>query len=84
VKPLDTKAVLEAARESRDIVIADEATVAGALGGAVAETVSLNHPIKIKILGVPEFAPTCSASFLLDHHGMSLGGIAEAVRSLIS
>ena len=70
VKPLDTEAVLQAARETRGIVTAEEATVAGALGG-VAETVVQNHPVKIKILGVPEFAPTGSAGFLLDRYGMS-------------
>jgi transketolase len=83
VKPLDTEAVLQAARETGGIVTAEEATVAGALGGAVAETVVQNHPIKIKILGVPEFAPTGSAGFLLDRYGMSPEGIAEAARSLI-
>jgi transketolase len=84
VKPLDTEAVLQAARETRGIVTAEEATVAGALGGAVAETVVQNHPVKIKILGVPEFAPTGSASFLLDRYGMSAEGIAEAARTLIT
>src|SRR4029450_12525888 len=84
VKPLDTEAVLQAARQTRGIVTAEEATVAGALGGAVAETVAQNHPIKIKILGVPEFAPTGSAGFLLDRYGMSPDGIAEAARTLIT
>ena len=84
VKPLDTEAVLQAARETRGIVTAEEATVAGALGGAVAETVVQNHPVKIKILGVPEFAPTGSAGFLLDRYGMSPEGIAEAARTLIT
>jgi transketolase len=83
VKPLDTEAVLQAARETGGIVTAEEATVAGALGSAVAETVVQNHPIKIKILGVPEFAPTGSAGFLLDRYGMSPEGIAEAARALI-
>ena len=83
VKPLDTEAVLQAARETRGIVTAEEATVAGALGSAVAETVAQNHPIKIKILGVGEFAPTGSAGFLLDRFGMSPEGIAEAARALI-
>jgi transketolase len=59
-------------------------TVAGVLGGAVAETVAQNHPIKIKLLGVPEFAPTGSAGFLLDRYGMSPDGIAEAARTLIT
>jgi transketolase len=84
VKPLDVEVVLLAARETRGIVTAEEATVAGALGGAVAETVVQNHPVKIKILGVPEFAPTGSAGFLLDRYGMSPEGIAEAARKLIT
>jgi transketolase len=84
VKPLDVAAVLQAARETEGIVTAEEATVSGALGGAVAETVVQNHPTKIKILGVPEFAPTGSAAFLLDRYGMSPEGIAEAARKLIT
>ena len=84
IKPLDTDAVLQAAQEARGIVTAEEATVAGALGGAVAETVVQKHPIKIKILGVPEFAPTGSAGYLLDRYGMSPEGIAAAARELIT
>jgi len=83
VKPLDTEAVIKAARETAGIVTAEEATVAGALGGAVAEVVVQNHPTKVKILGVPEFAPTGSAGFLLDRYGMSPDGIAEAARALL-
>jgi transketolase len=36
------------------------------------------------ILGVPEFAPTGSAGFLLDRYGMSPAGIAEAARGLVT
>jgi transketolase len=83
VKPLDTEAVIQAARETGGIVTAEEATGTGGLGGAVAETVVQTHPTKIKILGVPEFAPTGSAGFLLDRYGMSPEGIAEAAHALI-
>jgi transketolase len=38
VKPPDTEAVLRAAPETAGIITAEEATVAGGLGGAVAET----------------------------------------------
>jgi transketolase len=82
VKPLDTDAVIAAARETAGIVTAEEATIAGSLGGAVAETVVKHHPTRVTILGVPEFAPTGSAGFLLDRYGMSPEGIAEAARSL--
>ena len=74
VKPLDVDAVLAAARETNGIVTAEEATTAGGLGGAVAETVVQHHPTRMTILGVPEFAPTGSAGFLLDRYGMSRVG----------
>jgi transketolase len=83
VKPLDIDAIVAAARETGGIVTAEEATTAGGLGGAVAETVVQNHPTRMKILGVPEFAPTGSAGYLLDRYGMSPEGIAEAARVLL-
>jgi transketolase len=84
VKPLDVDAVLAAAAETGGIVTAEEATTTGGLGGAVAETVAQQHPVRMKILGVPEFAPTGSAGFLLDHYGMSPEGIARAARTLLT
>ena len=84
VKPLDVDAVVAAAAETRGIVTAEEATTAGALGGAVAETVVQHHPVRRRILGVPEFAPTGSAGYLLDHYGMSPDGIAQAARTLLT
>jgi transketolase len=83
VKPLDVEAVVAAARETAGIVTAEEATKAGGLGGAVAETVVEHHPTRVTILGVPEFAPTGSAGFLLDRYGMSPDGIADAARALV-
>jgi transketolase len=82
VKPLDVEAVVAAARETAGIVTAEEATTAGGLGGAVAETVVQHHPTRVTILGVPEFAPTGSAGFLLDRYGMSPEGIADSARKL--
>ncbi len=84
VKPLDVDAVLAAAAETRGIVTAEEATAAGGLGGAVAETVVQHQPARMRILGVPEFAPTGSAGFLLDRYGMSPEGIAGAARTLLT
>jgi transketolase len=84
VTPLDVDAVLAAAAETGGIVTAEEATGAGGLGGAVAETVVQHHPAKMRILGIPEFAPTGSAGFLLDRYGMSPEGIAQAARALLT
>jgi transketolase len=83
VKPLDVEAVVAAARQTAGIVTVEESTVAGGLGGAVAETVVQHHPARVTILGIPEFAPTGSAAFLLDRYGMSPEGIAESARRLV-
>jgi transketolase len=83
IEPLDVSAVLAAARETRGIVTAEEATVTGGLGAAVASVVTQHQPCRMRLLGVPRsFAPTGSTSFLLDHFGLSVGGIATAVREL--
>ncbi|WP_432885745.1 transketolase family protein [Kribbella sp. CA-245084] len=84
VKPLDTDAVVAAARETAGIVTAEEAVTAGGLGGAVAETVVQHHPARVSILGFPEFAPTGSAGYLLDRYGLSPEGIADAARRLVT
>ncbi len=83
VKPLDVDAVVAAARETAGIVTAEEAVSGGGLGGAVAETVVQHHPVRVSILGIPEFAPTGSAGYLLDRYGLSPAGIAEAARRLV-
>ncbi|MGC5016197.1 transketolase family protein [Streptosporangium sp. DT93] len=84
VSPLDEEAVVAAARETRGIVTAEEATVSGGLGAAVASVVVARHPCRMRILGVPRvFAPTGDASFLLDHFGLSADGVADAVRELL-
>lgn len=85
VEPMDTGAVLRAARETRGIVTAEEATTTGGLGAAVASVVAQNRPVPMRILGVHRrFAPTGSASFLLEHFGLTADGIAVAVRELLA
>ncbi len=84
IAPLDEAAVLSAARETRGIVTAEEAIVTGGLGSAVAETVVRHHPTRMRILGVPHFAPTGSAAFLLDHFGLNADGLAAAALELMA
>ena len=84
MKPMDTEAVLDAARTTRGIVTAEEALASGGLGGAVAEILAEHHPAPMRILGVPGvFAPTGSAEFLLEHFGLTAAGIAGAALDLL-
>jgi transketolase len=84
VRPLDKEAVIAAAAETGAIVTAEEHTVYGGLGGAVAEVVVENRPVPMRILGVPGvFAPTGSAEWLLEHFGLTAGGIFDAALELV-
>jgi transketolase len=84
MSPMDADAVLDAARSTRGIVTAEEALVAGGLGGAVAEILAVHHPAPMRILGVPGvFAPTGSAEFLLQHFGLTSDGIHRAALDLL-
>lgn len=84
IEPLDKEAVLAAARETGHIVTVEEAIVHGGLGSAVAEVVVQNAPVPMRLLGVPHFAPTGSAAFLLDHFGLNAEGITKAVKDLLA
>ena len=83
VKPLDEDAIIAAARETGGIVTVEEGLASGGLGGAVAETVARNHPVRVAMLGLPDtFAPTGSAEWILDHFGINPEGIARTAASL--
>ena len=84
IRPLDRDAVVAAARETGAIVTVEEHTVHGGLGSAVAEVVVATHPVPVKIMGFPGvFAPTGSASFILEHFGLTPGGIRDAALELV-
>lgn len=85
VRPIDIEAVVKAAEETGAIVTAEEHSVFGGLGSAIAEVVVAEAPVPMKILGVPGiFAPTGSAEFLLDEFGMSPQAIADAAIAIIA
>jgi transketolase len=82
--PMDRKAVIAAAKETRGIVTIEEASVYGGLGGTVAEIVADEYPVRVKRMGVPGvFAPTGSAEFLLEHFGLTAKGIETAAVELL-
>lgn len=85
VTPLDRPAIVDAARATGAIVTVEEHSVRGGLGGAVAEVVVTEHPVPMRILGIPGvFAPTGSAAFLLEHFGLTAEGIRAAAHELLS
>ena len=83
IKPLDRDEVLAAAKECGCIVTAEEHSVIGGLGSAVAETVCGEAPCKVKRIGVQDmFGQSGKPDELLKLYGMTAEDIAEAVRSM--
>ncbi len=82
--PLDVEAIAAAAHEPGAIVTAEEHSVRGGLGGAVAEVVVSTHPVPMRILGVPGvFSPVGDTDWLLSHFRLTAEGIAAAARELV-
>lgn len=84
IKPLDIAAVVDAARETGAIVTAEEHSIIGGLGSAVAETLSELYPVPIKRVGVrDEFGQSGKPAELLEHFGLTASHIVEAVANVI-
>jgi transketolase len=79
IKPIDRESIIRAARETKALVTAEEHSVVGGLGGAVAEVVTGEFPVPVRRVGVPDrFAETGPYEVILDRYGMSVDDIIAA------
>jgi transketolase len=84
IKPLDKKTILEAAEDCGSIVTVEEHQIHGGLGAAVAECVSQNFPVPMKILGIEDlFGESGEPDELLEKFGLTVENIVKAVTSVI-
>ncbi len=80
IKPLDRDLILTAARETGRIVTVEEHFVAGGLGSAVAELCSQEHPVKMKMIGLPDqYASNGPYEELLGKYGLQSDQICETI-----
>ena len=85
IKPLDENLIVRCAQETGAIITAEEHSVVGGLGGAVAECVSQNLPVPIERVGVNDtFAESGPYPELLDKYGMSVAAIAAATERVLA
>ena len=84
IKPLDAELVLRAARETGAIVTAEEHSIVGGLGGAVAEFLAENGPVPLKRVGVNDrFGTSGKAEELLKYFGLMPADLVEAAREIV-
>ena len=83
LKPLDEEIILKAAKETGRIVTAEEHSIIGGLGSAVAEVTSRNCPVPIRMVGQQDtFGESGKPDELLEKYGMTAADIVQAVREL--
>lgn len=85
IKPLDNELVCASAKKTGCVVTAEEHTVIGGLGGAVAEVLSETCPTIVRRVGVNDaWGASGSANELLDIYGISAANIAENARKAVA
>lgn len=80
VKPLDISLLQQAAEETGAIVSAEEHSIIGGLGSAVAEALAGFYPVPLERVGIADTFTETALDFesLLDHYGMGVNDVVEA------
>ena len=81
IKPIDRDAVISAAKETGAIVTAEEHSIIGGLGGAVAEVVCETFPVPVLRVGVNDvFGRSGPGNEMLHIFGLDAANIAEKAK----
>ena len=84
IKPLDAAVLTAAARDTGAIVTAEEHTVLGGLGGAVAELLVQHHPVPMRFVGVADrFGTSGDPAELLKVFHLMPEDIVKAVKDVL-
>lgn len=84
IKPLDADIVVKAAEETGAIVTAEDHSIIGGLGSAVAETIVSKYPVPMEQIGVRDsFGESGSQSELYAKYGLTAENIASAAQRAI-
>ena len=83
IKPIDKDIILAAAQETGIIVTAENHSVIGGLGDAVADVIlDAGSPVKFKKVGVQDqFGSVGPQNYLQEHYGLTASSIVQAVRA---
>ena len=83
IKPIDEEIIIKAAQETGAIVTAEEHSIIGGLGDAVAQVVVKNAPCKMAMVGqLDTFGESGKPDELREKYHMTAGDIVAAVKSL--
>ena len=84
IKPIDSETILASALKTGAVITAEEHSIIGGLGSAVAEVLSEGAPTKLTRVGVRDvFGTSGDPDELMAYYGLTATDIASAARDLI-
>ena len=84
IRPLDKETILQVARRTGGLVVAEDHNINGGLGSAVCEVVAEEYPVPVARIGLPDvFGESGAPDLLLDEFGMSVKDLVEAAEKII-
>ncbi|MDY4580587.1 MAG: transketolase family protein [Candidatus Methanarcanum hacksteinii] len=85
IKPLDADAVIGSVKKTGCAVTAEEHSIIGGLGSAVAETISESCPVPLVRVGTKDtFGESGKAEMLMEKYGLTAKDIVKAAKDSIS
>ena len=85
VKPIDEAVIVEAARHTQGIVTAEEHSIYGGFGEAVAAITAQFHPCPVQRIGMPDiFGESGQAAELMDKYGFRAKNIIESAEKILN
>jgi len=84
IKPLDEDLLLRSAGKTGHVVTVEDHSIAGGLGGAVAELLAEVLPTPLRRLGIQGFGESGDAKGLYAKHGLDPTGITKSVTKFLS
>jgi transketolase len=85
IKPLDAVTIVKSAKKTGLVITVEEAQINGGLGGAVAELLAEEYPVKMRRMGMHDhFGESGKPEELLEHFGLTYKHIMLNAHSLIA
>lgn len=84
IKPLDTKTILEYAKNSRAVMTCEEHQIAGGMGSAISQLLAQEYPIKMDFVGVNDrYGQSGTKEELYKEYGLDKDSIIAKIHNLL-
>lgn len=79
IKPLDKETIFASVKKTKRVITLEEHSIHGGMGSAIAEFLSQEYPVPIKIIGIPDVFGESARTYqeLLDKYGLNAQNIGK-------